>query len=243
MTQGNKTFWHGRSVPSGSQAILVQKASAIEFDGNLGFLSFDAKIGEQVAKNYNALSPADLSNKKMTMLVGLLQMPGSVVSHVHAEKIADGPDGSGVCHFDSERENVGGCSLPPTRLSSLDSDTTLPVDKAGEVGKLFIPSHGKPPFVNTPIMGRTNGKGKLLAKKLANSENPLTSNVEGNPEPSRKDSLPGVCREYGLTPKGMMYSGLHGNMQSVAEMTTPPEMGVTFARKPGCSRGAGVVLW
>ena len=38
----------------------------------------------------------------------------------------------------------------------------------------------------------------------------------------------GVCNEHGLPPKGMMCSGLHGNMQRPAEMIGPLDDNMSF---------------
>lgn len=45
--------------------------------------------------------------------------------------------------------------------------------------------------------------------------------AEGQPRAKQEMASPGACNEQGSTPKGKVCSGLHGNMQSAAEMTAP----------------------
>jgi hypothetical protein len=46
--------------------------------------------------------------------------------------------------------------------------------------------------------------------------------------------LPGVCNEQVLPPEGKVCSGLHGDMQRLAEMTNPAY---------GCNRYDGEIDW
>jgi hypothetical protein len=64
-------------------------------------------------------------------------------------------------------------------------------------------------------------------RMLANSEKtrcPARKGAEGQPRAKQVKVSPGVCNEHGPTPEGKMCSGLHGDMQRLAEMTSPALM-------------------
>jgi hypothetical protein len=50
----------------------------------------------------------------------------------------------------------------------------------------------------------------------------LETGTEGQYRAKQVEAISlGVCREHGLPPEGKMCSELHGNMQRLAEMTSP----------------------
>jgi len=131
-------------------------------------------------------------------------MARPIVIEFKIKKFAHGFDGSRISHLNAERKNISRRSMSSSRLTAFNRDASFAINQSSKVG-----------FVLHEYEGSTNQyqTQELFAKKSANSVDTLMPRGMGNTEPSNLINQVGVCREHGLTPKGMMCSDLTSNCE------------------------------
>jgi hypothetical protein len=167
----------------------------------INFVTLHDHIGLNTAKERGYTLIVDAPTKLDAILMVTQIVP--VLIEMPAKLIEEHLDDWVMCHA-----NTNGRIIPNVLASCLfeDASKAFTVKQASDIAIIHNITQG-------------------FDRMVANSEKtrcPARKGAEGQPRAKQVIiSSPGVCNEHGLPPEGKMCSGLHRNMQRLAEMTNP----------------------
>ena len=177
----------------------------------LRLLLFANKEWLNLAKKFSSIS-ARLAPRIATGMFGVFVVSGSVPGEGSAELVIEGSNGREVRHAENDFQLLPVIGFRPSlardNMKFIYSDASFSIKQTGDVSQF-----------HKDLLSDCWDGGEF-------GESPMPGSEErGRVTPSQAwMKIQGVCNEHVPPAKAKICSVLHGNMQSVAEMTTPLEM-------------------